>query len=90
MSVSATADGIASKTIAKQPGGLELERPAGDPARRGGIPALRLVAAQGGRGLRGEADVPHDRDPGLRDRLGPGDRRRAAALELDRRRSRPP
>ena len=64
-------------------------RPPAAPARRArrasaalGGAALGLVAAERGRGLRRQADVAHDRDPGVDDRPGALDAG-AAALELD-------
>ncbi len=55
-----------------------------DPRGAAGTAALGAVAAQRGRGLGRQADVAHHRDPGLHDRSGARDRRRVAALELDR------
>src|SRR5919197_290081 len=81
MSSSATAEGIASKTIEKHPASWSASA---SRAIRAAAAALRAVAAERGRGLRRQADVPHDRDPGAHDRAGAGDRGRAAALELDR------
>src|SRR3954453_21873079 len=64
-------------------GVLEVEGVAVHAERTASRAALRLVAAERGGGLRGEADVPHHGDAGVDDRPGPlhGD---AAALELDR------
>ena len=63
---------------------LQRERLLGDLRGRGRGAALRLPAAERGRGLRGEADVAHHRDAGADDRARAADRGRAAALELDR------
>ena len=61
---------------------LQRERVRGDGQRPLAGAALGLVAAERGGGLRGQADVAHDRDPGGDDRPGAVDHR-AAALELD-------
>ena len=82
MSAAATAAGIASNTIEKQPACLQRERVAGEPERPLGGAALSAIAAERGRGLRREADVAHHRDAGVDDRAGTLDAG-AAALELD-------
>ncbi len=73
--------------------GLDHDREAADRLQREGVLqlldralgvlALGFVAAEGGRGLRGEADVAHHRDAGVDDRPGALDDD-AAGLELDR------
>jgi hypothetical protein len=83
MIVAATAEGIASKTMLKQPASCSASA-SRDARGRLGVAALRAVAAERRRGLRRQADVAHDRDAGARDRPRAGHRRRAAALELDR------
>ena len=61
---------------------LQGERVAGHLHRSLGGSSLGLVAAERGRGLRGQADMAHHRNPGIDDRARALDAG-AAALELD-------
>ena len=82
ISASVTADGIASKTIAKQPTDWSASASSVSLAAASAVRALGLEAAEGRGGLRSEADVTHHRDPGADDRAGAIDRG-TAPLELD-------
>ena len=83
--ISAASDsGTHSSTSAKQPASASAVASSTDLARRVGLAALDLEAAELAVRLRRQADVPHHGDVGREDRLD-GRQDAAAALDLDRR-----
>ena len=81
MTSAATAAGTASSTSAKHPAASSSR--VGNEARLLRRPSLRLEAAERGRRLRRQPDVPHHGDPGADDRPRAGDHG-PGTLELDR------